>query len=329
MSLVQSGVVADLDNTLGAVFIGQAAACMLFGITSLQTYLYYHHFSRDYWVHKVSVGVLWSLDALHLVFALHTVYHYLVTGFGKYDQNIVWSVKGGVLVNVIIILVVQCLYAYRVWLLGGYHRGVLGYLVISVVTVGFVIGIVLSYETFTLDSFANVKNIAWAVDASFAASTGIDFVLSMAMCWYLRKSQGVATRLNSRISNVMQYSLGSGLITTACSLGCLFTFTLMPNTLIYLGLEFLVTKLYVGSFLAMLNARRSDTGGDEVVTGSFSIASLPLGPTSNTAFTSPQRSNSQRSRKYLWEEPGIIEAARPPGYGLSPREEKAPYAQHW
>jgi len=54
----------------------------------------------------------------------------------------------------------------------------------------------------------------------------------------------------------MQYSLSSGLFTSACSLSTLFTYTLMPNNLIFMGLQFLSTKFYVGSFLAMLNARQ-------------------------------------------------------------------------
>ncbi|KAK7439518.1 hypothetical protein VKT23_017447 [Stygiomarasmius scandens] len=75
------------------------------------------------------------------------------------------------------------------------------------------------------------------------------------MCYYLKKSQGSEQRLNSKISTVMQYTLSSGLLTSAVSLSTLFTYTLMPNNLIFLGLQFLLTKFYVGSFLAMLNAR--------------------------------------------------------------------------
>lgn len=43
------------------------------------------------------------------------------------------------------------------------------------------------------------------------------------MCFYLRKSKGEEQRLNTRISRVMQYTLNSGLLTSACSLSALFT----------------------------------------------------------------------------------------------------------
>jgi hypothetical protein len=78
------------------------------------------------------------LDALHLALCLHAVYTYIVTGFGNYFNlvHVVWSIKVQLSVNVVIVVMVQSLYAHRVWLLSGYHHGFLGYLVVVVVTAG-------------------------------------------------------------------------------------------------------------------------------------------------------------------------------------------------
>ncbi|KAJ4479133.1 hypothetical protein J3R30DRAFT_3882105 [Lentinula aciculospora] len=251
----------SFDNTLGAVFIGMVGATFLFGITTLQVYLYYHHYNRDSHFHKFAVAVLWILDTTHLVLIVHAAYHYVIKGFGDAFNLafIVWSVKVQVTINVIIILFVQSLYAYRVWILGGYHHGVLGYIVAGVVLGGFGIGVVLAYKIYTIQMFEELHTISWTIDLSLATSTAIDFTIASTMCFYLHKSRGSESQLNSRISTVMQYSLGSGLFTSACSLSTLFTYTLMPNNLIFLGLQFLSTKFYVGSFLAMLNARQHRT----------------------------------------------------------------------
>ncbi|KAJ3500944.1 hypothetical protein NMY22_g19090 [Coprinellus aureogranulatus] len=98
--------------------------------------------------------------------------------------------------------------------------------------------------------------MAWVIAAALGTSTAIDFFIAIAMCWYLRKSRGSGSRLNSRIDLVMQYTLSSGLLTSACSLATMFTYLLLPNTFVFLGLEFMLTKFYVGSFFAMLNARK-------------------------------------------------------------------------
>jgi hypothetical protein len=70
------------------------------------------------------------------------------------------------------------------------------------------------------------------------------------------------------LSKIVNYAIGSGLVTSTCSLSTiivvrdhLFRFALLyanrhqykllPQTLIYVGLEFILTKLYIISFLAM------------------------------------------------------------------------------
>ncbi|KAJ7655992.1 hypothetical protein DFH06DRAFT_1328833 [Mycena polygramma] len=265
-----------LDNTLGAVFIGLVLSCMLFGVSSLQVYYYYHYYPHDNRLHKASVGILWILDAIHISLIIHASYHYGIRGFGQFAGLLVVyqgehapyipprltksHAAGNRYQCVVIILMVQSLYAYRVWLLGGYHRGVLGYLVVAVVLGGFGIGIALAYETYTVNNFSDLGRITWVSEASFAASTGIDVFIAVAMCYYLRKSKGIENRLNSRLSMLMQYTLSSGVLTSACSAACLFTpseqLITMPNNLIFLALTYLLIRLYVNSFTAMMNARQ-------------------------------------------------------------------------
>jgi hypothetical protein len=54
-----------------------------------------------------------------------------------------------------------------------------------------------------VNSWSDIGSVSWAVEASFAASTLIDIVISVAMCFYLRKSKGAESRLNSRLSTLM------------------------------------------------------------------------------------------------------------------------------
>ncbi|KAF8064360.1 hypothetical protein FPV67DRAFT_218311 [Lyophyllum atratum] len=248
-----------LGNTVGALLLGLVGATFLYGSTSLQMYWYYHRFHQDSLLHKVSVGILWTLDTFHLALTIHAVYMYIVLGFGNVAglMHIYWSIKVQLSINVVVVLLVQSLYAYRVWILGGYHRGVLGYLVIAVVAGGF--GMV-----FTVNAYPELDAVSWAINASLAASTSIDFMIAGAMCFYLRKSKGTQSRLNSRISRMMQYMLGSGVFTSACSLTSMFSYILLPETFVFLGVQFILTKLYVGSFFAMLNARErvQDPKGD-------------------------------------------------------------------
>ncbi|PPQ94270.1 hypothetical protein CVT25_004927 [Psilocybe cyanescens] len=315
-----------LDNTVGAVLLGVIGASLLFGITTLQAYWYYHSYPYDSLLHKYSVAILWYvdgiwtedrerpklklwiriLDVFHLSLVIHAVYTYAVSGFGNSTG----------------LLSIPWLYAMRVWLLGGYHRGVLGYIVASVVVAGFVrlafIGLNGSLDSssywcdtilldvadiicsYTVDTIPELEKISWVIDAALGTSTAIDFVITAAMCYYLRKSKGGITRLNSRISVIMQYSLSSGLLTSACSLSAMFTYILLPNTFIFIALEFLVTKLYVGSFIAMLNARERKIGISSYSEDNYTQPSWkrPLHSHTTSSFWSPRPDSLTLSVKF-------------------------------
>ncbi|KAF9030360.1 hypothetical protein BDZ89DRAFT_673763 [Hymenopellis radicata] len=259
----------NLGLTIGAALIGLVLSAVLFGVTVLQTWIYYHEYPNDWATYRYSVGILWIMDALHLSLTVHAVYHYLVNSFGEFLELdvIVWSFKVQIAINIVIIVGVQSLYAVRLWKLGRHFHKFLPWLVIVVVAGGTAIGILLAYETCQISTFSGLQGIAWAVDAAFASATAIDFVISGAMCYYLQKTRRKAkfSSTNSKIIIIMRFVLISGLATSACSMVALIAFITLPTTLVFLGVEFLLTKLYVNSFLAMLNARKriSGTGGTE------------------------------------------------------------------
>ncbi|KAF5366380.1 hypothetical protein D9758_009793 [Tetrapyrgos nigripes] len=278
-----------IDNTLGAVFLGAVLASILYGITTLQVWLYYHRYFHDSVLHQVSVGALWALDTLHQALIIHTAYVGSLKAPGS--PKILWyflflslSTPAWSLMYLFIRTQVDkasschqrhhhshsakfvCIPSLDTDRLNGLrfthpvsgiHHGYLGYLVALVVGAGF--GVVFSYEVFTASTFVTLQNVTWSINASLAASTTIDFTIGLAMCYYLRKSKEVVVfqeGLNSKLTTVMQYMLTSGLLTSAISLSTLFTYNLMPDNLVFLGLQFMLTKFYTGSFLAMLNARQ-------------------------------------------------------------------------
>ncbi|KAJ8701158.1 hypothetical protein PTI98_004115 [Pleurotus ostreatus] len=247
-----------LDNMLGSLFVGSLLAGVLYGVTSLQAYSYYHWFyGRDSLVHRIAVGLLWCLDTLHFVLVVHGVYYYCVSSFGSsvHLSVLVWSMKLQIVINVIIILLVQGLYAYRVWLLGGYHNKIIAYITVAIVSIAFGVGMVLAHYVYTLTDIADHESIGWAIIASLATATFVDFFIAGAMVYYLRRSRGLQSRVNSKLSTMMHMSLTSGVLTSACSMTALIVYVTMPKTLIFMGVESFLTKLYINSFLAMLNAR--------------------------------------------------------------------------
>jgi hypothetical protein len=106
--------------------------------------------------------------------------------------------------------------------------------------------------------------MAWITYAAFGSAVVVDSTLAVAVIYYLRRSRGEFESTNSRISKLVFWTLGTGAITSVCSLAALISYALFPHKLYFLAIEFLLTKLYMNSLLAMLNARRSIREGTDI-----------------------------------------------------------------
>ncbi|KAH8984343.1 hypothetical protein EDB92DRAFT_1493914 [Lactarius akahatsu] len=115
--------VADIRSTYGCTFIGLIISVMLFGITALQTWIYYWQYGkRDQKALKLFIAVIFLLDALHTILCIYSVYWYLVLNFGNVEilDTSVWSMGIQVDVNTLIDYMVQLFYARRVYI-GEYY----------------------------------------------------------------------------------------------------------------------------------------------------------------------------------------------------------------
>ncbi|KAJ8473571.1 hypothetical protein ONZ45_g16253 [Pleurotus djamor] len=223
------GPQVSLDNTIGAAYLGVCFAAMyvflhstrlpsplyplflnseltdtgvvnrLFGITNLQTYIYFSRYPNDYLWQRVSVTALYLLDASHLSLTIAVVYHYLITEFGNLAEQvkIVGTFKLQIAVNVGIIVVVQTLYAIRVWRLGRHFHRLLPYGIFVVVFAGCAVGVILAVKTYQTPTFPALSTISWTIYLSFSTSTFIDLVIAAAMCWYLQSSRVKVERFAS------------------------------------------------------------------------------------------------------------------------------------
>ncbi|KIM35875.1 hypothetical protein M413DRAFT_324344 [Hebeloma cylindrosporum] len=251
-------VAVTLGNTMGAAFLGVIGSSILFGAIAVQVFMYYTHFPNDWKLQKISVAILMAMAVVHLVFGVHAVYFYVILNFGKYEAQkyIAWSFKLQTSLDVAIVLFIQALYAWRVQTLGKHFSRVWPWVVIGIVGVGWIFGIMLAVRTYQTKEWASVREFHWVLFGSLAFATSIDFVIAVTICYYLRKSHSVFTTTNNRILKIMHYTLVCGFFTSICSSTALICLAIMPNTLVFIGIDFLLPRLYMNSYMALLNARR-------------------------------------------------------------------------
>jgi hypothetical protein len=117
------------------------------------------------------------------------------------------------------------------------------------------VAIALIWAVYQCHVFSDLVKIEWATFMALGTITFVDFVIASSLCYLLATSRTGFSSTDSIITKLMAYIINTGCLTSVCSLSAMITCAVMPHNFIFLGVEFLVAKLYVNSFLALLNAR--------------------------------------------------------------------------
>ncbi|KAG2127105.1 hypothetical protein DEU56DRAFT_532272 [Suillus clintonianus] len=249
----------DLGNTFGAFFIAVTLAAILFGLTNVQAFIYFQtHTGTGIISYKLIVIWLWILDALHLSLIVHCVYHYLVINYANFSAltEIVWSFKLQVIVDVLIVPTIHLSYLHRIWIFSKGRTRVLPAIAFGIIVVlcsGVAIPVV--WGIYKCHTFGDLIGIEWWTYAAVGSSTLADIVIASSLCYLLVTSHTGFSSTDSLLTKLVGYTISTGSLTSVCSIAVVITCATLPKTFIFLAVDFLVAKLYVNSFIVLLNAR--------------------------------------------------------------------------
>ncbi|KAM5541061.1 hypothetical protein V8D89_005372 [Ganoderma adspersum] len=275
-----------MDSTYGALFIGVLVSAVLFGVTMLQAFMYFQQYPADRWWTKLAVCWLWFLDAFHLCLSAHFVYYYIVVNYDNPSALLwlTWSYKLRSVVDALVVVSVHTLYTLRLWTLLSIDehvepfgkearrwssqkvtlhqsvarwimRRVVPYFVSFVVVIGYALAIVMCLETFRLDAFDRLSHAPFATYVPLICSTFTDIIITGSLCYFLARCQTASRAMNGVLRTLMFYIVNTGIISSICSVIGISMMIAYPTTFIAPAIQFLVIKLYINSYLAMLNAR--------------------------------------------------------------------------
>ncbi|OCH91920.1 hypothetical protein OBBRIDRAFT_791781 [Obba rivulosa] len=248
------------DGTLGALLLGHLIAMLLFGITSLQSWVYLRRNYQDCIVLRSLVLFLWLIDCLHVALATHGVYFYFVTNFGDVAVTLKpsWSLIMIPMVSAVSNLVVRALFAYRLWALSG--KSILIHMVAGAMSF-YVVGlaIFISVEGLFVTSWSALRQYKWSIYAGLISEVTVNLIIMVAQYLFLRHLRS-GIRLKSTdtfLHTLIIYSINTGLVTSIASVMAVVVFAALPNTLLYVAFYLVTSKLYLNALLANLNARDS------------------------------------------------------------------------
>ncbi|EFI26856.1 hypothetical protein CC1G_15258 [Coprinopsis cinerea okayama7 len=110
-----------------------------------------------------------------------------------------------------------------------------------------------------LQKIDDIKNFSlrfeYVIYVGFGATAFIDMGIAAAMCLMLHKSSPGTKRSSQIIVTLIQYIVGTGLLTSLGALLIMVLYIAWPNSLLYLGIEYSMTRLYAISVLALYNSQ--------------------------------------------------------------------------
>ncbi|TFK39383.1 hypothetical protein BDQ12DRAFT_712103 [Crucibulum laeve] len=247
----------DLDSTYGAMFIGLLFACFFQGVLSLQVYHYYECYPNDSGWMKRFVALIWALDMVHLYLISHATYYYLVSNWGNPSAlgNATLELDLHMLFIGLATILCQLFFLQRVWVFSNRNIYLMIFLVLGCLTT-LVLDITMT-AMLAIDREMNKANtFSQGVVAVFSIGAGIDVIIAILMCFYLARSMSDNERTNAVLSRIIQYTVGTGLLTSLVAVACLATYLLQPASFFSIAIHFSLGRMYTNALLATLNSRK-------------------------------------------------------------------------
>ncbi|KAG8742374.1 hypothetical protein FRC10_001596 [Ceratobasidium sp. 414] len=256
-----------LDDTYGATYIGVVLATFLYGILTLQTYIYWVRYVHDSRFDRLFVVALWVIDTLQLVFICHMQYWYVIENYAnpvalQYNNWLVplhrLSCRAECDFNLLHLVsssfgqVVQhggrsnC--DHHVYGPGG---------IVSLTQLGFGMGCF--GMVWVLKMFEQFIEYKWLVAGWLASAALCDVLIVYMLSTALMTQRTGFGRTDALIDKLLRYTINTGLLTSIIAITDLIAFCMM-NNLVHLCFNFILGKLYTNTLLATLNAREVTPG---------------------------------------------------------------------
>ncbi|KAJ7082892.1 hypothetical protein B0H15DRAFT_433608 [Mycena belliarum] len=268
MSVVDS----NFGTTLGAFEAGVLISYVLFGFTTLQTYIYFTRFADDRRALKYLVAVVWALELGHAICVGHALYAMTVTYYGQPARLVRAPASLAVAITFASFVApcVQSFFAHRIYRLSRrWPVPLLCYALSLARLAGAVCAAVAEFRTVSIAEFedrweALVLGV-WAVGAAN------DVLIAGTLAWLFarRRCEGLPKRSLRMVDKLIVWTIETGVLTSIAAVLTLICFLTLKTNYAWLAWCVVTTRLFSNALLASLNSRvalRAMTDGGHLPT---------------------------------------------------------------
>ncbi|KIJ64706.1 hypothetical protein HYDPIDRAFT_111276 [Hydnomerulius pinastri MD-312] len=258
----------NLGYTEGATLAGIFFSLVLYGVSLLQTFIYYVRYPNDKAYLKLLVAVVFLLDTLHKFLVCAAIWNYMIEYYGNFANLYVSHapLTISVAVTTTASFVAQSYFVWRIWFLSTnrYFKFIFSAVMMPVVIAQPVLGIYCTTVTMISPTVmvisSRIQTVATAYTGSAAA---VDIVIALAMCTLLATGRtGCNKHTDRMLLRLIVVSVNTGLWTAVFGLLTVVLLVTLPKDLVYLGVFLPLCTLYCNTVLANLNVREYVRGGN-------------------------------------------------------------------
>ncbi|TCD63229.1 hypothetical protein EIP91_005814 [Steccherinum ochraceum] len=259
---VPVGPTINFALLLGPMLIGEFMNWGLFGVLSVQLYIYYLAFPDDPIHAKGLVALIYTLEIAHLVLTTHDGFDKFAAKWGDIlhvdSVETLWiSVPILTGLSKIPSFVSKLFYSWRIHTLGK-NIWITAAVVLTALA-QFGLSIWDGLETLAAKHIEIVtqtktfKASIWGLSAAALC----DIMITMSMSYYLWKAKKSSSvrKTSARLNRLIRYTVESGFLTAAFAATIIILFATSTHTELYTLFLVMMPKLYSNSLLALFNSR--------------------------------------------------------------------------
>ncbi|KDR68613.1 hypothetical protein GALMADRAFT_283040 [Galerina marginata CBS 339.88] len=254
-------------ETLQLIFPSFILATVLFGVTLLQTYQYFLHYRQDRNMRKFVVIMACVLDSIHFLCSVTMLYPPASTRIRYANKIPLWSLKIMGTAKTLLVVLIHSYHRFMIWTLAdkvAVKQKVSRLLKsFSAVTFFYAMVVAVAFIAY-LGQTPNISNFPlgfqYLIYIGYGWAAAIDCSIAAAMSILLLLSRPSSPEFGDKRSHkvtmyLIYYLIGSGLLTAACSLLVMGLYWWNPSSVLYLAGEFLASRIYANSILALFNSK--------------------------------------------------------------------------
>ncbi|KAH8988142.1 hypothetical protein EDB86DRAFT_2058625 [Lactarius hatsudake] len=268
-NMIPGSAVADIRNSLGVAFIGLLISTTLYGLTILQTWVYFWNYrKRDPMALKLFIIFITITDTINIILGAYMIYWYLVLNFGDIESldHILWALSAQTAIGAVAIASLQIFYARRVYIVSQ-----------SIICPILIVVLVAFSFSFAMLSVAKELNtVLWVPCVGLGGVAVTELLIAASMCWSLYRKRTGFVRSDSIVMTLMAYTINTGLLTSLFGTAAIISLVVSPSSMIWLAFCWVMNECSINSMLALLNSRdyiRGRTSTDKT----FSLSSIRHG----------------------------------------------------